>query len=83
MGKKTGIMALTDQDRAVLDVERRFYAKPGSKEQAITAELGLTPTRYHQALNRIIDDPAALAVDPVLVRRLQRLRTRRLASRGH
>lgn len=72
---------LAERDRAILDIERRFYARPGSKESAASAELGLSSTRYAQELNRIIDNPAALAYDAVLVRRLQRLRSQRLSRR--
>lgn len=73
---------LTDRDRAILDVEARFYARPGSKETAVALELGMTSTRYHQRLHQLVDDHAALAHAPVLVRRLQRLRAARLARTG-
>ena len=38
------------------------------------AELGMQPIRYYQHLNRLLDSPDALAAEPQLVRRLQRLR---------
>ena len=42
----------------------------------------LSPTRYYQVLNEVIDNPAALAEDPLLVRRLRRLRTSRQKARS-
>lgn len=63
---------LTDRDRAVLDLEGRFWKYAGAKEAAIVAELGLTPVRYYQVLARLVDDAAAAAYAPVTVSRLRR-----------
>ncbi len=60
----------------------RTWKRPGAKEQAIRDQLGLTPTRYMQLLNRLIDQPGALAYDPVTVNRLRRLREQRRAGRA-
>lgn len=72
--------ALTDTDLLMLAMERRFYARPGGKEQAVADELGLTATRYYQILSHLINRPEALAADPVTVNRLRRLRARRRAA---
>lgn len=72
-------MPLSDAD--VLAFERRFYARPGAKEQAIVVELGMTPTRYYARLNALLDDPAAWAADPLTVGRLRRLRDARHRQR--
>nr|WP_307847516.1 DUF3263 domain-containing protein [Streptomyces sp. F63] len=72
---------LTDRDRAVLSVERRSWPGPGAKERAIREQLGLSPVRYYQLLNALLDDPRALAHDPVTVNRLRRLREARRARR--
>jgi len=69
--------ALTDRELAVLALERRHYRHQGAKEQAVRDELDLSATRYYQVLNTLLDDPAALAHDPVLVGRLRRLRDAR------
>jgi hypothetical protein len=61
-----------DTDRAVLDLEARFWKHQGTKEAAIRTELGLTPVRYYQRLARLLDDPAALAYAPAAVRRAGR-----------
>ena len=72
---------LSDRDRAVLGVERRSWAGPGTKERVIRERLGMSPTRYYQLLGALIDDPLALAHDPVTVNRLRRIRDARRARR--
>lgn len=72
--------ALDERARRMLAFERRWWRRPGAKEQAIMDTFGLTPTRYYQLLNALVDDPAALAYDPLLVGRLRRLRQRRRAG---
>lgn len=72
---------LTPEDRAILDFERSARQGPGAKEQAIREELGLTTARYYQVLGRVIQQPAAIAYDPMLVGRLQRMRQARLDAR--
>lgn len=69
--------ALTEQDRAALDLEGRFWRHAGAKEDAIRAELGATPTRHYQRIARLLDDPAAIAHAPVVVARLRRIRDAR------
>ncbi|MFF5426999.1 MULTISPECIES: DUF3263 domain-containing protein [unclassified Streptomyces] len=63
--------------RALLAVERRSWPGPGAKERAVREQLGLSPTRYYQLLNALLDDPRALAHDPVTVNRLRRVRAER------
>lgn len=65
--------SLTDDDRTILDLERQWWPAAGAKEDAIRA-LGLTPVRYYQRLNQLIDSEDALAYDAVTVRRLLRVR---------
>ncbi|MCC3770373.1 DUF3263 domain-containing protein [Streptomyces sp. UNOC14_S4] len=72
---------LSERDRSVLAFERRSWAGAGAKERAIREELGLTPTRYYQLLNALLDDEAALAFDPVTVNRLRRVREARRGRR--
>lgn len=66
--------SLTSTDRAVLDLEGRFWKHTGTKEAAIRAELDMTPTRYYQHLVRLLDDPEALAYAPLVIYRLRRRR---------
>lgn len=68
---------LTDREERILAFERRWWRHAGSKEQAIRDTFGISATRYYQVLNGLLDNPAALAHDPVLVGRLRRLRATR------
>ena len=71
--------------REVLDLERTWWQLGVPKERAIREHLGLSTTRYHQMLTKTLDLPQALAYDPMLVRRLRRLREARRRKRfeGH
>jgi Protein of unknown function (DUF3263) len=70
-----------ERARAILDFERGAWTLEGSKERAIRERFGFSPTRYHQLLHRIIDTPSALEYDPMLVRRLRRIREARRRRR--
>ncbi|MFF3991842.1 DUF3263 domain-containing protein [Streptomyces cyaneofuscatus] len=72
---------LSDRDRALLALERRSWAGPGAKERAIREELGISPVRYYQLLNALIEDERALREDPVTVNRLRRLKAARRERR--
>lgn len=72
---------LSERDRAVLALERRPWPGPGAKERAVREELGMVPVRYYQLLNALLDDPRALAHDPITVNRLRRVRESRRAER--
>jgi hypothetical protein len=73
---------LSEQDLAVLEFEARPWQHAGAKEQAIRDQFGLSAARYYQVLGRVIESPAALVHDPLLGRRLQRVRAARLAARA-
>jgi Protein of unknown function (DUF3263) len=73
---------LSPRDAMILEFEARWWRTPGAKDQAIRDTFGLSATRYYQALNRLLDSPAALATDPVLLGRLRRLREGRRGARG-
>lgn len=72
-----GAVPLSDRDRALLAFEAYRPGHSGAKEEAIRAELQLTPARYYQLLGRLIDSVDALAEDPLLVGRLRRSRDAR------
>jgi hypothetical protein len=67
--------------RDILDFERTWWNGSGGKEVAVRARFGLSPARYYQLLNRLIDRPEALEYDPMLVQRLRRLREARRRKR--
>jgi hypothetical protein len=73
---------LTGLELRVLEFERAWGARPGAKASAIRAEFGVAPARYYQMLSAVLESPAALRHDPLLVRRLQRVRDARVASRA-
>ena len=73
---------LSDRDREMLAFERQWWKYAGSKEQAIRELFDLSATRYYQALNALIDRPEALAHDPMLVKRLRRVRQTRQRARS-
>ncbi len=72
---------LTAQQAGLLDFEKQWWSLPGSKESEIRERFDISPTRYYQLLNALIDSEAALAYDPLLVKRLRRLRTTRQKER--
>jgi hypothetical protein len=72
---------LDERSRGILDFEREWWMYRGPKERVIRERFGISAARYHQLLNRIIDQPDALAYDPMLVRRLRRLREERRRKR--
>jgi len=73
---------LTDRDREVLAFERHWWKYAGAKEQAIKELFDMSATRYYQVLNGLLDNPAALAADPMLVKRLRRMRASRQRQRS-
>jgi hypothetical protein len=72
---------LDDRSRELLDFERTWWKLDGPKERAVRERFGLSAARYYQMLNKLIDEPQALAYDPMLVRRLRRLRAARRRAR--
>ncbi|WP_238454980.1 DUF3263 domain-containing protein [Micromonospora sp. ATA51] len=72
---------LTERERRILAFEQQWWKHAGAKEQAIRDTFGLSATRYYQLLNALLDHPAALAAEPVLIGRLRRLRSSRARNR--
>ena len=58
-----------------------LFRSAGAKESAIKELFDLTPARYYQMLNNLIDRDDALATAPILVKRLRRLREARTSAR--
>jgi hypothetical protein len=73
---------LTEREREILAFERQWWKYAGAKETAIRDLFDLSATRYYQILNALIDRPAALMADPMLVKRLRRLRSTRQRTRS-
>jgi hypothetical protein len=81
-GRKARTRSDLDQrSREVLDFEREAWKLSVTKERAIRERFGFSPSRYHQLLHKVIDRPEALVYDPMLVRRLRRVREVRRRAR--
>ncbi len=74
--------SLSERDQQVLAFERQWWKYAGAKEQAIRELFDMSATRYYQVLNAVIDRPEALAFDPMLVKRLRRMRASRQRARS-
>lgn len=68
--------------KEILAFERQWWQHAGTKEAAIRERFSLSPIGYYQKLNALLDDPGALAADPVLVKRLRRIRSGRQKARA-
>ena len=77
-----GADGLSRRDHDILSFERQWWKYAGAKEVAIKELFGLSATRYYQVLNALVDRPEALAADPMLVKRLRRLRASRQKARA-
>lgn len=75
------VSGLSERDREILAFERQWWKYAGSKEQAIKELFEMSPTRYYQVLNALLNSEEALAEDPMLVKRLRRMRDQRQRSR--
>ena len=73
---------LVSRQADVLAFERSWWSHAGGKDAAIRDRFGVTAADYYRALAEIIDDPAALEHDPLLVRRLRRQRLARRRDRS-
>ncbi len=78
----TPASSLTDYDKSILNFEREWWQHPGSKDEAIRVAFDISPARYYQQLTALLDSRAALEFDPMLIKRLQKVREQRRASRA-
>ncbi|MFB4194673.1 DUF3263 domain-containing protein [Streptomyces carpaticus] len=72
---------LSERELAVLAVARQGWTDSGARDRAIRERLGISPTRFFQLLNALLDDERALAHDPVTVNLLRRRREERRERR--
>ncbi|WP_457134252.1 DUF3263 domain-containing protein [Mycobacteroides abscessus] len=73
---------LSRREHDILAFERQWWKYAGSKEDAIKELFGMSATRYYQVLNALVDRQEALAADPMLVKRLRRMRASRQKARA-
>ena len=74
--------ALDERSAAILEFEKHWWSFAGTKEAEIRERFDLSAPRYYQLLNDLIDTPAALAHDPLLVKRLRHQRATRQKERS-
>ncbi|WP_202911431.1 DUF3263 domain-containing protein [Segeticoccus rhizosphaerae] len=80
--ESTSTDELSERDREIIAFERQWWKYAGAKEQAIRELFDMSSTRYYQVLNSLIDSQAALEADPMLIKRLRRLRASRQRARS-
>lgn len=76
-----GGASLSDLEKRILEFEKQWWQYAGAKESSIRELFQIPPSRYYEILNYLIDRDEALAVAPMLVKRLRRMREARLAER--
>lgn len=76
------VSGLSERDERILSFERQWWKHAGAKEEAIRLEFGLSAARYYQMLNAVLEKPGAIAFDPMLVKRLHRIRDVRTEARS-
>jgi hypothetical protein len=76
------VRGLDRREREILAFEAQWWKYAGAKEQAVRELFDMSATRYYQVLNALIDKPEALAADPLLIKRLRRLRSSRQRTRA-
>lgn len=81
-GQVEPIEGLSPREVEVLAFERQWFRYAGAKEQAIREKFGLSPTRYYQVLNQLLEKQEALQADPMLVKRLRKMRAARQRTRS-
>ncbi|WP_233626759.1 DUF3263 domain-containing protein [Saccharopolyspora sp. SCSIO 74807] len=72
---------MTEQEAGILAFERQWWKRSGGKERAIRELFDMSGTRYYQVLNGLLDDQAAVRSDPMLIKRLRKLRASRQRAR--
>lgn len=77
-----GTAGLTERDAAILEFEKSWWRTGVAKEQEIQDRFGMSVARYYQVLNGLLDNPDALMAEPLLVKRLRRLREARQRERS-
>ncbi|MCQ9369075.1 DUF3263 domain-containing protein [Brevibacterium sp. 91QC2O2] len=73
---------LTDFEAAVLEFEAQWPVYSGAKDRAIRESFDLGAADYFQALGALLDDPRAYIADPILIKRLRRIRDTRQHGRA-
>ena len=68
---------LGERELAILRFEATWFTLDEDRHDAIRARFACSVEDYNLELNRVIDHPASMLEDPLVVRRLRRSRERR------
>lgn len=68
---------LTARERGVMAFERQWWKASGEKERAVRELFDMSLTHYGRLLDALVDKPAAVRADPMLIKRLSRVRKNR------
>ena len=72
---------IDERQRAMLEFERNFWTMDEPKDALIRSRFQCSADEYYDELHQLLESPAAMDHDPLVVRRLQRQRARRLRER--
>jgi hypothetical protein len=72
---------ISERHQAMLEFERSYWMLDDPKPSAIRARFQCSVDEYYAELNELLEQPAAMEHDPLVVRRLQRQRLRRRRER--
>ncbi|HEU0256299.1 MAG TPA: DUF3263 domain-containing protein [Microbacteriaceae bacterium] len=73
--------APTDDTVRLLEFERAHRVHDGQKDEAIRDAFGVSAVQYYDRLSAVIDTPAAVRYDPILIRELRATRARLITAR--
>jgi len=73
---------LSELELSILAFERQWWRHAGAKESAIKENFNLAPAAYYQLLSVLIDKEVAYELEPMLIKRLRRLRDVRSSKRA-
>lgn len=79
--RSAGPESLSELERRILDFEDEHPEHSRAKEDAIRVDFGYSAARYYQILGTLMESPIALRENPLLVKRLHRIRDRKRARR--
>jgi len=73
---------LSELELSILAFERQWWRHAGAKESSIKENFNLAPAAYYQLLSVLIDKDVAYELEPMLIKRLRRLRDVRSSKRA-
>ena len=72
---------LSERHAAMLDFERSWWSNDEPRDQIVRARFQCSPEEYDAEITIVLENPDAVEHDPLVVRRLKRLRLRARKAR--